>query len=272
MLRLLRRFFRCERRLRSRLRLRDFFLVRLPRFFLPSRGRRYSGKSAALTGSWASGAGTAARRTLSGISLISRTCNGSAVLPSTPGRPVIRRTAVAAISGAAKLTYAALPSASRITEVTAPCLAHSKRTADSVTPCGILLMQIFSSAGPPGVDVASAPGTSADCRPVSKELRVCKDPVLEGGGCRSSASSSSASVENICATPRFAVPSRTPKARITSGSNALEASRLAVAICAAVWATSLARSAAILAWSANSLADFASLSSSFSTSTLSPSL
>mmetsp|Transcript_62577 Transcript_62577/g.186456 ORF Transcript_62577/g.186456 Transcript_62577/m.186456 type:complete len:207 (+) Transcript_62577:645-1265(+) len=204
-----------------------------------------------------------------------RTCMGSAAPPPrTPGRPAIRRTAVAAMSGAAKVTYAALPSASRMTEVTAPCLAHSRRTADSVTSRGSPPMQIFSSAGPPGADVASAAEPSAPCRPLSMELSVCSDgAILEGGNCCSSpASSSSAPPQKTCATPRVAVPSRATAARAASGSTALEASRFAVAICAAVWATSLARPAAILACSASSLADLASLSSNFSPSAESASL
>mmetsp|Transcript_60702 Transcript_60702/g.109372 ORF Transcript_60702/g.109372 Transcript_60702/m.109372 type:complete len:305 (+) Transcript_60702:233-1147(+) len=198
--------------------------------FRTSRGRRYSGSSAGSTGG-SSKVGTAkateAKRMFSGISLISLICTPSEP-PRTPGLLDIRRTAITAISDVANETYAVLQSASKMTEVTAPCLAHSNRTADSLVPGGSL-MQTFSTGG---ASRRAAASEAAGARPVSRELKV--NPTGRGGASSASASSSAPDA-NAWATP---LP-------LAASLPALPAAALAAH-----------------AWSAASLACFASLSSS----------
>mmetsp|Transcript_3529 Transcript_3529/g.6795 ORF Transcript_3529/g.6795 Transcript_3529/m.6795 type:complete len:219 (+) Transcript_3529:774-1430(+) len=186
------------------------------------------------------------------------------------------------MSGAAKVTYAVLPPVSSNTDVTAPCLAHSRRIRESVTPDGSLLMQSFSGAAP-GSPAATAiepccssVGANAD-RPVRSELRVDAAAVLGGLldatapsalPLRTISPSSSAPLrEKTCATPLLgAAASRAIVVRAAvSRSAAEEASRFAAAVCAVVCAASRALSAATLACSASSCADFAIRSSSRST-------
>mmetsp|Transcript_121862 Transcript_121862/g.389716 ORF Transcript_121862/g.389716 Transcript_121862/m.389716 type:complete len:315 (+) Transcript_121862:394-1338(+) len=253
--------------LERRRRLLDLRFRRLrDRFFFSFRGRRCSGSCEGSIGSSCTAALvvgiTVANRTWSGISYTKSTCGGSDEgLPNRLTRSESRRAAKEAMSAWAKTTYAEPPSGSKTTEVTAPCLAHSSRTAESVTPRGSLLMQTFS--GPPAFAAAQANVPKLSCGalgPRSSELSVA----LPGLAAVSASASSSRPAEKTLARSLERAASRRWAARTDSKSSWI-ASRLVVAVSVASLARSVASRAccwdACLASSASSLS--ASAASSF---------